>query len=760
MMRVTTIAATLAVLLASAPPAHAQRQTPLSFRTLGSATSPVFGQVDFGGRVTTVTGDQARYQRYRDLRDGAFLDIPVYYRETSTWWTQMSVRSAGYRDQRYLLEAARPGKIRLRFLYDQTPTFISNDTRTPYTPRPEENGFYDTPGTTLGLPDAVQARIQQDPALIRPEIESLAAGFPSRLRRDTIGFDVTVDFTENWQTTLKYQNTRKQGSIPWGASLGFNLPIEIALPIETTTDDVGAALEWGNDRGMFRVGYEGSWFDQGVPSYVWDSPLRLADATNSRAYVAGDGTSRGRGSQWPSNSFYYLNFAGSYRLRPRTSLNGTVSLGQASQDAALLPYTINSAIPGLSDASTLARQTAEAQADIGAATLNFVTRPARRMRFNARYRFTRYDNNTPPFDRTEYVRLDQVAEEGGPPRFQGYTRNYLDVDASYLGPAYTTFRIGYGYQGSDFEERVYFKTNDNTFRASVDTVGNQYVSFRSLYEHSQRRGDGFHAAVLEDAGEQPGMRHFDVAARDRDRFTVGTTVMPTGDLSLNGSIAWTRDDYLNPEQPRNNSFGLLDYKTQTYGVGVDYLPGDDLGMGASYNYDKYTGLSQLRNASPGDEFTDPNRNWTTDEDQRGHSFLAYLELPQLIRKTEVRLDYDYTRYNGMYVYTTGPAYQPSPDAPGGVSQLPELTAREHRATVDLRYFIRSDVAIGVAYWYDNYQVEDFALGPPGEAFVQGIARPPIFEDQAPDSPLNGIVLNYVYRPYTSHTAWVRLTYLW
>ena len=32
------------------------------------------GEVEFGARVASVTGDAARYQRFRDLRDGATLD--------------------------------------------------------------------------------------------------------------------------------------------------------------------------------------------------------------------------------------------------------------------------------------------------------------------------------------------------------------------------------------------------------------------------------------------------------------------------------------------------------------------------------------------------------------------------------------------------------------------------------------------------------------------------------------------------------------
>jgi len=758
-MRTILTMATVAVLFVSGS-ARAQTQTPVSVATLRPANPAIFGQIDFGGRFTGVTGDPARYQRYRDLRDGVFLEMPVYHRETDNWWVSLAVRNAGYRDQRYSMTLARPGQVRLRVLYDQTPTFISGDTRTPYDPRPRGNGVYAGSGAVLGLPDAVQAAVQAGLLAVRPQIEGLATGFPSRIGRESLGFDLTLDVTEAWQGRVKFLNTRKEGNIPWGASFGFNLPIEIALPIETRTSDFGSTLEWSSDRGMFRVGYDGSWFDQGIPTYTWDNPLRITDQTYSAAYVGGDGTSRGLGTQWPSNSFYYVNFGGAYRFPARTSLNGTLSVGQARQDAALVPYTINTALAPLNNVSSLDRTNADARANLGAATLNLLARPSRVVSLQGRYRFARFDNRTAHFERHEYVRFDQTIEEGQSPEFHGYTRNNVDVDASYSRLRYTTLRVGYGYAGASFPQRVYFRTHENTFRASLDTVGNQYVSFRSLYERSLRRGDGFHGAVLALVGEQPGMRHYDVADRDRDRVTLLTTVTPAGDIGLTASVAWTDDTFRNPEQPRQNSFGLLDYRTQTYGIGIDYLPGDILGVGASYNFDKYDGLSQSRNASPGAQFNDPNRNWTTDEEQNGHSVLAYLELRELVRNTEVRFDYDYTRYNGRYIYAAGPAYSPTPAAPGRVAQLPAVFSDENRVMADLRYFIRRNVALGVGYWYSDYSVDDFALGPPGEAFQSGVARPPIFEDQPADSAINGVVLNYLYRPYTSHTGWVRLTYLW
>ncbi len=78
-----------------------------------------------------------------------------------------------------------------------------------------------------------------------------------------------------------------------------------------------------------------------------------------------------------------------------------------------------------------------------------------------------------------------------------------------------------------------------------------------------------------------------------------------------------------------------------------------------------------------------------------------------------------------------------------------------RAEIDLTYELSSNLRLGVAYWFDDYKVEDFALG---EDTISGIAFPPVQEGAAPTT--NALLLGYQYRPYTAHVGWVRLTYAW
>jgi hypothetical protein len=90
--------------------------------------------------------------------------------------------------------------------------------------------------------------------------------------------------------TINYVNTGKTGNIPFGAYL--QIPVEVPLPIESRTNDVRTALEWGNAKGMLRVGWDGSWYDNQAPHFSWDNPQRAVDASTA--------SSQGRMAEWPS----------------------------------------------------------------------------------------------------------------------------------------------------------------------------------------------------------------------------------------------------------------------------------------------------------------------------------------------------------------------------------------------------------------------------------------------------------------------------
>src|SRR4051812_7261682 len=136
----------LTVLAQAAPPARpaAGAQT----GTQGTADAPFTGTVDVGGLFTGTDGDAARYERYRDLRDGVFTNLRVS-RFTDKFQLGASAQHAGYRDQRYDLSYIRP-KFNFSFDFTGIPLNYSYITRTPYT----------RDGGVLTLDDNAQRAVQ------------------------------------------------------------------------------------------------------------------------------------------------------------------------------------------------------------------------------------------------------------------------------------------------------------------------------------------------------------------------------------------------------------------------------------------------------------------------------------------------------------------------------------------------------------------------------------------------------------------------
>ena len=692
------------------------------------------GWVDFGVRGSDLSGDPARYQRFRDLGDGAFLERFRLYRARERWLLELGADHAGREDQRYRARFTRFGALKATFMWDQIPLFLSEDTQTLY--------GVESPGV-LRVSDVIQRSIESNTATIGDFSDALVR-FNTGSRRDVASIDLLATPNTEWDLNFSMKTIKRSGSLPWGASFGFSNAVEVPAPQDTRQTDFSASAEWATRTAMLRFGYDGSWYDNRIETLTWDNPLSLTDSTFPSAYISGIGPSQGRSSLWPDSSAHTVSAAAAYRLPGRSRLVGTVAIGTHLQDGAIVPHTINTALPVL----PLDRNSAEAKATTLASTLRFTSRPTRFTSVKAEYRYYDYDNRTPRFAANDIYLLDVNLESlatGGSLAY-GFTRQDADIDVTFTPFRYTALKAGYGRNHTDRPNRLLGQTTTDELRLGADITGNQYVTVRGLYEYSARDGHDLDAALYPTVGEQPGLRQFDIGDRNRHRTTLLLTVMPSDSLGLNGSVGLGRDDYQNPE------FGLLDNDHVVYTTGFDAYPSESVSFGMSYGYENYDARQRSRQASPGAEFDDPTRNWAVHSGDRVHSLYGNLDLIRLFPSTEIRLGYDFSDSRSEYLYDTlnpgSRTYQPGSIVPttlGPVEQLPPVTSRLNRAVVDTRYFLTERLALGVVYWFEDYQVEDFALSP-------GTLDP--LELPA------GVLLNYLYRPYTASTYWFRVTYVW
>jgi MtrB/PioB family decaheme-associated outer membrane protein len=726
-MRTKLLVIAAALLLASAGTTFAQDQA--------AQSDTAFNQniwANIGFSTSSVTGDRARFDRFSDLRqNGLALDV-FGEKTTPDLRVEFGGRHVGYDDQKLFASMNAGGKVKASVSFTGQPLNYGF----------KDDGYVRTPyDGDYKLDYATRAAVQAGTAVAVPGSPNQRTSFlgfyhPIDLKslRDTIDGQFVFSPTEQVDLSFHVKTFTRQGTQPWGASYGFSQAVEIAAPVDNRTSDVEGKLEWGNQHGAVNVGFAHSQFDNHIQELVWDSPYRVTDTTASNAYTTGNGTSQGRLSLPPSNTEDTVSGTAVGRLAHRTTVAANFAVATLKQNGTIIPFTINMAIPTIH----MDRTTAEAKVNVATFNLRLNSRPAANVWLNARYRYFNHDNKTPAFNGEEYVRLDQVMEEtGGESEGHNIKQNQFAVGMAYTAMPHASFKVDYGRNAIERTLREYATTTENSIKFSVDSVGSALVTLRSSYEYAKRTGSGFDEAILTDAGQQPDMRHYDVANRDRNRGTLTFTLTPNEKTDVTLSVAAGKDTY--PDQ----EFGLLNNKNQTYTVGFDVFPNDMVTFGVIYGYEKYTSLSASRAANPGATFVDPSYNWDDNADEKVNTFSANLDLIKAIQKTDIRFGYDYSKSDANFMYS-GPQIDRL-TAAGQFDQLPVNANEFNHATVDVRYYISSRTAVSLAYWFDKYNVSDFATPEPAPG-----------ESQPRVDPQGALLLGYYARPYTAHTGFFRV----
>ena len=549
---------------------------------------------------------------------------------------------------------------------------------------------------------------------------SISPQFDLRESRKIGTFRVSATPTTTFDVTGGFTTTKHSGELPWGASFGFSNDNEVALPYRSRTNDMDVGLQWASSKAMFRAGYNGSWFDNQADTLVWDNPLVLTDSTSAPGH--------GRMALWPSNSFQSLSAGGYVKLARRTQVTGSLALGWANNDEPLLPFTINTALPQF----PLPRESADASATSVATTISLVSRPGNDWRFSSRFRRYDYNNDLPDTPINEIISYDTSVGEsttGGPLPY-AHAKNTFDADATWTGIRSFALTLGYTNNANSYDFRTFESTSENVLRLSADSAGFGWMNFRARYEYGERSGSGLDEASLIQIGEQPAMRHYDVANRRRSTLNGQVDFVPSEALTFSLSGGFGSDEF------DESYFGLQDAGFRNITIAADYAVGDGFVVGGSYNYEKYSGLQQSRSASSGQEL-DPNRDWTVDSQERVHYFSLYVSPPR-IGNTETRLSYEYAHARGNFFYEVGPALPPP-------SQLPETFNKLQDFRLDVRHRLSRRLAATLSYVYEPSRIFDFAFDP---SVINSIVQP------------SSLVLGYTYRPYTTHSTVFGILYFW
>jgi hypothetical protein len=186
------------------------------------------------------------------------------------------------------------------------------------------------------------------------------------------------------------------------------------------------------------------------------------------------------------------------------------------------------------------------------------------------------------------------------------------------------------------------------------------------------------------------------------------------------------------------------------------MPTDHVAMGVNYGRDDFSAYQKSRNANPAPDpsWTDPNRDWTMDNDEKVNNVDVYFDLLNAIKNTGIRFQYSYSDSDNALVLggpRTATLYN-TIDANGfrTFEQLPAVTNDWQQFMVDLKYSFSAKVGFAVAYMYEKLGIDDFAtINLPG---TSGYGAQPRIDY------LGGLTTGYGNRPYKGNTFTARLLY--
>ena len=476
----------------------------------------------------------------------------------------------------------------------------------------------------------------------------------------------------------------------------------------------------------------GSWFDNLDDTLVWDSPLRLDDSTSAPG--------RGRMALWPSNSAQTVSVGGYTKLARRTQLTGFVSFGVWSNDEPLQPFTINPTLPQLALPRAHDRGEAQRLLDQPQPRVAAVRPTGGSARGCGTTTTTTRRRTRPSRSSSTTTRPSRHSSTGGPEPFahsRHDVRRRRDVDA---GCSRSRSRLGYTHNGNGYDFRIFESTGEDVLHAEGR-------------RRRARSGSTFRAQLRDCRSHRLRPRRGAADRRSASSRRCGTTTSPTGRATeFTGQVdvvaeravdrsalsaGFGKDDY------DDSYFGLQEAVVpDVYRLGVDYQPAERLRRRRQLQLRALRGLAAVAvGESRATGRTDPLRDWTTDSSERVHYFSIYVTPPRI----------GATPRRGSPTTTPTRAATTSTGSCRAARcrrrhQLPEVFNKLQQLQLDVRHRSRRP------HWpppcrtsTSRSRVYDFAFDP---TVVNSIVQP------------SSLVLGYVYRPYTAHSAVFGLMYRW
>jgi MtrB/PioB family decaheme-associated outer membrane protein len=617
------------------------------------------GYVDAG--VGYLSDDSFKFGEYTGLTDkGAYFvgDALYGYRDKDGRYVDLDAQNLGLDSRWMQLEGGKQGKYELFLDYYELPHFISDSAVTP---------FIGSGGDVLNLPagwvragstggmTALQGSLQQE------DVET---------KRKSLGLGVRFFPGRKWQSTVKGRHEIKEGTQQIAGSFLFSAA-QFLQPVDYVTDELDVSATYSGRRLQARFAYYGSMFNSKDESLTWDNPFT--------SFVNAD---QGRLALPPDNEFHQLLASFGYQINKKTRLTADLTAGRGEQNEDFLPYTINSTIAGV---QPLPRTSLDGRVDTLTAYVRLNSAISERWRFNAAYKYNDRDNKTDQATYTTPVNTDSVLVTAQTNLPYSFTANTLNLSGDYRIAKSTKGSLGFDYETVERTFQEVDETKDKTFWGRISTRAQDNADILLKVAYSDRSISDY-TPVPEVSPQNPLMRIYNMA--DRERFSAGVEaiVTPRDTVSISGGFELANSDY------DKSVIGLL--SSDEFSANVD----------ASLQVSKRTNLHfffnhQLISSEQAGSSTFSSPNWFQNEDDTFNTAGIGFKHMLVKDKVDIGADYVLAKSQGKIdVQTLVPT-----------ASFPDLTTRLNSLKFYVDWRLKKKLSLNASIWYEDYESDDWQL---------------------------------------------------
>ncbi len=570
----------------------------------------VTSNVSVTGRYTDITGDRAKFNEYRDIREGVGVSLGAEAGcDTDKSYLHGEAGNIGYRDQRYRLEGGQWGKFGVNLFYDQIPHNFTEDARTIYSNPGSGNLAYPTqpPGTDVNT----WSRFDYD------------------VMRQKFGGGFRMDMLKPFFFNVSADREKRTGAYPFGVAgtTPGGIAIELPAPIDYRTDGVTFQAGYSRNPLLVSLGYSYSTFNNDHNSLYFRNPANAATAAVTDVLTLP-----------PDNTYQKLDLKGALKLPMRTKFNVDLGVSQAKSDASLLTSYVTT---GGATPITVSAPTFNGKVETQSCGFSLTSTPLSFMDGRIFYKYDERDN------KSDQITTTDGAEALINPLF-GYKKNKAGAELGfrlpsnfYLSGAYTHTHIN--------RERVDIPGNDDDlYSLGLRWSGLSFMVARLGYERLNRRAD-FEGQNL--GGAEPWIRRFDAATQTRNTVKAVLDFFPLENWNFSLGYRYRHADY------EDTVLGFTDSKSHEFNFDVDCLISKRIRLYGNFDYERMEEQQFQRNINLTTPVYDPatstsaNYNWTADQKNDSYGFTVGTEIYIVPKKWTLKLQHSYLKSNGEVDYT-------------------------------------------------------------------------------------------------------------